>query len=156
MLKKIGTTGRRLLILSVVSAPVPLAILGIFAVNSAVDTIYKQTLRELEIIAETAKGEIDDLVNYFKGRTLDYSSDGYIRDALESLNHNVPESAKIVEELNKHLTVNKLPILPDALEVFVADYDGNIVASSDTSQVGKNCVSLHILSMDLRMCMLVM
>ncbi len=138
MISRIGSIGRKLLFLTLGCVFVPLSIIGVIAVSNETATIRKHTLIALEIIADYAEQEINDLLKYLKGRTEDFSSDGFIRDSLEKLNHNESDSSMIVAALNKHLSKNKLPIIPNAVETFVLNTEGRVAASSDTSQIGKD------------------
>lgn len=140
MFNQIGNIGRKLLALSLVSTLVPLLIIGLLAGHFAFSTINDQTLTELNIIAESTKGEFIDLFKYFKARTRDFSSDGFIKESLESFYYNQSISGTTIDKLNQHLILNKLPILTDTTEVFIMDRDGIVVASTNKSQLKKNYV----------------
>ena len=141
MFTKIGVIGRKLLFIVLFLAIVPIFVLGVIAVHHEANTIHKQTLVSLEIIAERVKGDILGLIKYYKARTQDSSSDGFIHDSLEKINSNFLNSSEIVKGLHNHLAKNKLPILENAVEVCVLDCNGKVVSSSDQSQIGGNYIN---------------
>lgn len=135
----IGNIGRKLLILSFAGTLLPLLIMGGISVFYTARTIRNQTLRELEIVAESTKGEIQDFFKYHKARIQDFSSDGFIKNSLENIYLDKPDKDETINKLSRHLLINKLPILKDILEIFIVNRDGTIIASTNSSQIGKNC-----------------
>ncbi|MFQ6618280.1 MAG: PAS domain S-box protein, partial [Fidelibacterota bacterium] len=104
--------------------------------NHEEDEIHRQTLTQLRIAADGAEAQIIEFLNYLKGRTQDFSSDGYIRDATEIINQKSGSYEQTVRSLNLHLAINKQPIIPECVETFIMDLSGRIIASSDSSHVG--------------------
>ncbi len=138
MFSHIGIIGRKLLALSLFGTMIPFIAIGWVATFYAINTIRTNTLTELEIVAESTNGEIDDLFKYLKGRVQDFSSDGFIKDSLERLNRSATESDEIAHELSRHLANNKLPIFNEALEVLVMNYEGVVVSATNTQIIGAN------------------
>ncbi|MEE9591773.1 MAG: ATP-binding protein, partial [Thermodesulfobacteriota bacterium] len=65
-------------------------------------------------------------------RTVDFSTDGFIRDTLE----NIGETP--VTALNRHLSENKMPLNPDVTAIAVADLGGDVVACTTGAMIGTN------------------
>lgn len=134
---KIGSIGRRLLLASLAFTLIPLFIIGWIAVNHETNTIREHIFVALEVIADYTGNEVLDRIKYLKGRTQDFSSDGFIRDSIEDINNHHNLDNKVLSELNLHLANNKLPIVPDAVETFVLNRNGVVVSSSNKSKIGK-------------------
>src|SRR4030042_1001731 len=71
---------------------------------------------KLLLLAEAKEGQIFAYLDSLESRTLDFSSDGFIRDSLKKINEGNPQAT---EALNEHLTKNKKKLDPHLLGVFV-------------------------------------
>ena len=93
--------------------------------------------KELEYDASKYRDHVRTLINAWLWRTIDFSSDGFIRDAAQEiiLGTGNPE---IVDKLNTHLRVNKMSLHPAMFEVSILDKSGVVVASSNDVEVGKD------------------
>jgi len=76
-----------------------------------------------------------------RGRTIDFSSDGFIRDSLETIAQRGTQSYA-VSNLNRHLKANKKLIDPQIKEIVIIGPDG-IVASSTNQRVIGNDITKH-------------
>lgn len=132
----IGILGRRLLFITLTITLVPLFAIGLLTVRHETGIISKHTLSSLEIIADYAGNEVLELINYLKGRTQDFSSDGFILDSVVKINNHGGASAKTVDDLNWHLAKNKLSIIPGAVETFIVNPAGIVIASSEPLRIG--------------------
>jgi len=74
------------------------------------------------------------------GRTIDFSSDGFIRDSLEAISRNGYQSA--VTNLNGHLKENKKTLDPHIVAIAVVDTNGKVVSSTNEAMIGMD-VSKH-------------
>ena len=98
--------------------------------------ISEQTFNILSLINNANKAVILSVVNDIRNRTADFASDGFIRDeAKRIISNNTDINA--VAALNRHLLVNKLPLDPRIYGINVVDMSGNIIASTDPSEIGK-------------------
>ena len=82
---------------------------------------------QLEIAASKLQANAHVFLEAKKGRILDFSSDGFIRDCTVKITNkrdNVPSYSK---HLNDHLVENKLPLDSSIIETFVVDLEGRII-----------------------------
>ncbi len=134
-----GRTGLRLahkltaalLLLSVV----PLAVAGTIAYGQLRTVIHAETQRTLRVAADGARATVREFLEYLKGRTLDVSTDWFIRDSVERLAAG-PGSAEALAELGQYLAVSRT-VVPETTEVFLLDPRGRVLASSDPSAIGQ-------------------
>jgi len=59
---------------------------------------------------------------------------------LNTINRNYrnPENKQIIKNLNRYLSLSKLPAFPECIETFIIDTNGKVIASSDTSNIGND------------------
>jgi len=112
---------------------------GVASVLS-VQTIKSGIQREIESkLLLYANAKVEGLLAYFdgiEGRTLDFASDGFIREQMQTiLQVGTPEA---IDALNTHLLRNKKPIDPTLVRILVMDTLGNIRASTHADDIGKN------------------
>ena len=136
--KEIGTIGIRLLVFSIVGSLLIFTIVSTLAIIYEYRQIRDDTLESLEILANSTRSEIKDLLKYLQARVTDFSSDGRIKSSLRELRAGKLDRVEITDRLNDHLTKSKLPIFPEAFAVSVLDLSGVVIASSDPMQVNKN------------------
>lgn len=78
------------------------------------------------------------LIAVNKARTIDFSSDGFIRDCTEEITRREDRLQYYTDRLNTHIIRNKQPLDPDILAVFITDLNGKIISSSEIGQIGKD------------------
>jgi two-component sensor histidine kinase len=100
--------------------------------------LKKQILQDFKAIAESKKTHIISLIQAKMGRTIDFSSDGFIRDSLEKINRGDIEKDKVVITLNKHLLVNKSPLDSYLDAIAIVNTDGIVVSSTSEKWIGKD------------------
>ncbi|TAN63162.1 HAMP domain-containing protein [bacterium] len=114
-------------------AVIPLVFISALSFYNAKTALVDATLNGLKIAAQAKKAEVLEYLSGKKGRTLDFASDGFIRDQAEfitSANTN-EEKIRASRILNTHLSVNKKPLDPEILEIRVLDLQGKIIGSSE-------------------------
>ncbi|MFQ5862826.1 MAG: HAMP domain-containing protein, partial [Candidatus Brocadiales bacterium] len=131
----------RLILFSLCISLIPTAVITTIYYLNARSTVKKQTLDWLTAVAESRRLHLLTFMKAKKGRALDFSSDGFIRDSLETINHQGPDAGLTVEELNRHLLVNKKPLDRDLVEVFVTNLDGVVVSSTNEKTIGMDMSS---------------
>lgn len=95
----------------------------------------RETLNELVLIGNIGKTVLINEIDGYRRRTVDFSSDGFIRDATKEII--VTGNAKTVEALGEHLRKNKMPLDPLIYGINILDTTGKIVASTDAGEIGK-------------------
>lgn len=110
----------------------PLLILNWISFLAAEDALKKSTLSGLYQSAEYKAGQVYLYLETLKTNTRDFSSDGFIKNALESMSGN----PSVLNSLTTHLQDNKLSTQSDLLYIDVFDTNGNIVASTNPERIG--------------------
>jgi HAMP domain-containing protein len=115
-----------------------IASLGIsyFEYRITKDIFTRNILNELATLAEAKEGQVFAYLDSIEARTIDFASDGFIREKLKEIINN--NSAQAIETLNEHLINNKKPLDKTLTGIFVADLNGKIVASTNNKEIGKN------------------
>ncbi|MFQ5956492.1 MAG: HAMP domain-containing protein, partial [Candidatus Brocadiales bacterium] len=129
----------KLLIFGLCISLIPIAIITTIYYFNARNTLKKQTLEWLTAVAESRKIHLLEFMEGRKGRVIDFSSDGFIRDSLKKINRGKSlNKDEAVIALNRHLSVNKKPLDPRIAEIAVLDTNGNVVASTSEKLIGKD------------------
>ncbi|MEE9515387.1 MAG: PAS domain-containing protein, partial [Candidatus Brocadiales bacterium] len=119
-------------------ALLPLTIAGTACYFFVRGQIRQDVFNELQVEAWGIKNNIASILGENLARIVDFSSDGYIRDSARALLLPVEKADIVRQNLNRHLEVNKRSLDPDIVEVFIVDTTGKIVASTSSSQIGKD------------------
>ena len=123
----------RLTILFISIVLIPMLFIGAISYLSARNALEQTTLAGLHAVSEFMEGKIFLYLDKLKTRTLDFSSDGYIRDSLAVIAGQ--DKKQRVEELNFHLLNNKKPLNKDILRIDVLNINGEVVASTDPQKI---------------------
>jgi two-component system sensor histidine kinase VicK len=121
-------------IILIVLIPFIFISLTIIKVNE--NSLKNQIITDLTYFAEAKEGQVFAYLDSIESRTIDFSSDGFIRDSLKEIINT--GSAKAVEALNKQLIENKKPLDKTIVGISVVDRDGKIVASTHNDEIGKD------------------
>lgn len=123
----------------VLAALIPVATLGYLSYSSAKAALEKQALEDLTLIADAREGQLYSFFELIKGRALDFSSDGFIRDAIEALrtpDARDPRGAELRKSLDTHLKRNKMPLDRSIRLISVVGVNGKVLASTDGRELG--------------------
>ncbi len=101
-------------------------------------TVKKNIFDQLEIAADESLKHVKVFLDGKRGRIIDFSSDGFVRDCTEEITLRGERVLQCTERLNTHLLVNKQPLDPDILVTFVVDLDGRVISSTENGQVGRD------------------
>ncbi len=124
----------KLLIFILCISLIPISVDATVNYLNARRTIKKETMEWMTAVAEAKKAQVLEFLEAKKGRTVDFSSDGFIRDGLETIDMDEDAAAA----LNTHLTRNKRPVDPYILRIDVVDIDGRVAASTHEAVIGQN------------------
>ena len=127
----------KLLIFALSISLIPISIIITLSYFNARSTIERQALNWLTAVAESKKVHTLSFLDSKKGRVVDFSSDGFIRDSLETIASRGTQS-DAVPSLNRHLKLNKKPLDPHIVAIAVLDINGRVVASTTEKWVGKD------------------
>ena len=134
MMKKIRNFSLRskLTTALIIVSIVPLLVLSTLFFIGSEKALKKSTLDQLSISAEYKVGEIHLFLETLKTNTIDFSSDGFIKNELQKItNENGSAQA-----LNNHLQKNKLPTQSDLVIIDIVNTEGKIVSSTSVSRIG--------------------
>jgi len=115
---------------------VTIAVVGASALTNMRRTIEQEAQNTLLFLAEAKEGQVFAYLDSLELRTIDFSSDGFIRDSLEEITTN--GSVQAVESLNQHLIKNKQSLDPTIGGIMVIDLNGKVVAATDDKEIGKD------------------
>ncbi len=117
---------------------IPIAATTIIYYFYARSALKSRILDDLEAIAESRKRHVLSLMEKMRVRTLDFSSDGFIRNSAETIIHDGNSKQHVETRLDKYLLTNKMPLSHRLLAVTIADKSGRIVASTNKKLSGKD------------------
>lgn len=114
------------------------AIFSIFIVSFLAYWINSVAMRETILNDFALTTEItEDYVNSFlasvKGRAVDFSSDGFIRDSAKAILASDPVAARV---LGAHLKKNKMSLDATIFGINVLNRSGRVIASTDEREIG--------------------
>ncbi len=98
----------------------------------------RQVMQDLTAIADSKNAYVQEFLEVKKGRTIDFCSDGFIRDSLEEINREVSLRQNNVAAMNRHLSTNKMPLEPHIAAIEVVDMDGKVEASTNETTIGRD------------------
>ncbi len=131
--------GLRLKLILLFSGLAMLIIIGSFYYLNfyLTDYLINQTVKNFQIIAEISENSYFSFIEKLKIRTVDWTSDGYIKDAVEKIiNSSGKERAQLVNELNVYLITEKMIHDPTVLIVDILDKNGVVISSSRSERLG--------------------
>src|SRR3989338_1828995 len=102
------------------------------------NTVKKNIFGQLEIAADDIKKHVNGFLEGKRGRIIDFGSDGFVRDCTEEIILKKERIQYCTDRLNTHLTLNKKPLDPDILAVFVVNLDGKLFSSTENEQIGSD------------------
>lgn len=109
-----------------------IGIISYLGYGEAKKNLKAQIFDDLVLTANTMEGSLLNFLERSKGRAIDFSSDGYIRDASQDI---ISKKAA-ASDLNEHLRQNKMSLDKTIYGIIIMDLGGRIVASTLDSEVG--------------------
>ena len=110
----------------------------VFCYFYTTNIIRKNIFDQLEVAATELHNNVKILLSGKEGRTVDFGSDGFIRDCTEKIVSKDSRGEYYINALNTHLVTNKKPLDPDILAIFVVDLDGKVISSTDIGLLGRD------------------
>lgn len=126
----------RFLIFALCISLIPVTVVTAIYYLHARNTLKRQSLEELGKIAEAKKLDVLSFMEKLKIRTLDFSSDGLIRNTLEKIIMEGDVKQGTVKGLNRYLLKYKKPVYRHLRAIIIASNDGRIVSSTQEDLVG--------------------
>lgn len=123
----------------------PTILIGTVTVGISYYYIHKTVKQDIFDQLALASNALHERVHAFlqeKRRLVFFSStDSFIKDCTEEITKRDDGVRYYTERLNTHLAINRQPVDPDILEVFIVDLDGNAISSTEINRIGKNVSS---------------
>ena len=110
-------------------------VVGVVSFNTSKTNLQTEIINNLTLLADAKEGQIYAYLDFLKSRTLDFSSDGLIKDSLVKIEKN--NSAEIVKSLNLHLQTKK-SLDSSIIGIMIVDSQGKVIASTDEKEIGKS------------------
>ncbi len=137
-MRPLSSIRARLIIFGLCISLIPISAITTVYYLNARRVIKRQTLDALTAVAESRGLHLREFMENRKNRTMDFSSDGFIRESLENINQQDFDENLVVEELNTHLLVNKKPLVRSLVAIAVMDTQGKVVASTEKTLIAKD------------------
>ena len=128
----------KLLMSFVAISIVPFAVVGSTVFFHSRDTISERIKSELNISAKGIAGKVSAFLDGKKGRTLDFCSDGIIKDGLTYYDPDDPAVDALIKNTNIHLTKNKMSLDSYLEDILVLNLKGKVVFSTNDKWLGKD------------------
>lgn len=126
----------KLLVFSLCISLIPIAAITVIYYYNSRNAIMQRIFRDFQAVAESRKLNVRTFLETIKGRTGNFSSDGFIRNSLEKITEGSDGAGETVHSLNKHLLVNKKPLDRFLRAIFITNMQGRIVSSTDEKLIG--------------------
>ena len=117
---------------------IPVAVITVVYCVKGYTALREHQVGELSLIVESKKTHLHTALNAKKGRTVDFSSDGFIRDTLEKINEDNRNRDRLIKSLNQHLTKYKRPLDTYISDIAVLNTTGVVVASTNQRWIGQS------------------
>lgn len=128
----------RLLILTLSISLIPIAVITTVYYLNARGTLKYQILEQLRAVAESKMLHVRSFMDTKRLRTIDFSSDGFIRDRLERIVRGGTFKQDPVSGLNEYLSKKKLLLDRHLIVIAIADRYGRVVSSTNEKLIGKD------------------
>lgn len=128
----------KLLFWFLVIAVIPAELTGLFGYRISQNMLKKYVYDQLSMEAEIEKKQIDSYLKLKKSMVIGFSSDGFIRDSTEKISQRDARMKHYTTSLNNHLITNKKSLDPEIISVFVTNFDGKVIASTNQDHIGKD------------------
>lgn len=126
----------KLLVFSLCISLIPIAAITVIYYYNSRNAVMQRIFKDFLAIAESRKLNVRTFLETIKGRTGNFSSDGFIRNSLEKITGGSDSAGETVHSLNNHLLVNKKPLDRFLRAIFITDMQGRVVSSTDEKLIG--------------------
>ncbi len=131
----------KLIVAFVLAAIIPVIVFYSLNYRYTKQALKNKTLNNLIFVAEVQEGFIYSFLNAIKNRTIDFSSDGFLRKGVEEmrkLDANDVRYTRLRKALIAHLRLNKRPLDKNICGICIVDLHGKIIASTDRHNVNRD------------------
>lgn len=128
----------RLVLILLIFSIIPAAFISFLLFENEKEQLKNNALRNLDTIAEVKEAQILEFLSAKRGRTVDFSTDGFISQSVSGIESTADRERRDAEgrRLGEYLRTNKQIIDVDIIEIHVLDLTGRVMASTDPSFIG--------------------
>ncbi len=101
------------------------------------DHLAKKITNDLHSVVESNIDYLDSIITYTSARTVDFASDGLIRNYTDRITAN-PDDIQYSQELNTHLIVNKQSLDRNITDIVIIDNDNIVLAATNANLINTN------------------
>lgn len=135
----------RLLIFALCISLIPITIITTIYYFHSRSALKFQIMEKLKAVAESRERHILSTMERMKVRTVDFSSDGFIRHSFERIIHGGTSGQSSVIRLNKYLSKNKLSLYRHRLiAIILLDKYGKVISSTNEKLTGMDFSSQDV------------
>ena len=104
--------------------------------------IVKQNIfDQLEIATDKLQKQVHVFLEGKRRQAIDFSFDGFISDCTKEITEKEKRREYYTTAINTHLITNTMSLNPSILELFIVDFNGKVIASTDENHIGENVSS---------------
>jgi|GEM_PF-666484 len=138
-MRTILTIKGKLILFALSISLLPIAVITTLYYHHAAHTLTGRIVTDLKAVAESRALHIQSFLETIKGRTENFSSDGFIRSCLEGIQSgDAPPQGSMATDLNKYLLINKKPLYRHISAIVIADPRGVVVSSTENKLIGRD------------------
>lgn len=101
--------------------------------------IVKQNIfDQLEMAADKLQKQVHVFLEGKKRQTIDYSLDGFLRDCTKEIAEKEKRTKHYSTAIINYLIDHKISLNPNILELFIVDFNGKVIASTDKNRIGED------------------
>lgn len=128
----------KLLTLTFCISFIPITVITTVYYFNARSSLKRQVLDQLKAVAESKRLHVRTFMEIKKVRTVDFSSDGFIRNNLAAIIRGNTLTRRRTVHLNKYLSEKKLALDRDLIAIAIVGRDGKVVSSTNEKLIGKD------------------
>ena len=103
--------------------------------------VKKNIFGQLEIATDKLQKQVHVFLEAKRRQTIDFSFDGFISDCTKEITEKEKRREHYTTAINTHLITNTISLNPNILELFIVDFKGKVIASTDESRIGEDVSS---------------
>ncbi len=128
----------KLLVFSLCISLIPIAVILTTYYLSGRNNLKYQILEKLRAVAESRRLHVQSLLEIIQARTVDFSTDGFIRSSFKKVARKETPDHDEVIRLNKYLAKYKLPLYRHLVAIALVDKYGKVLSSTNEKLIGKD------------------
>ena len=126
----------RITIAFLLTSVIPIFIVGVLTYSYVKASMEQSVFDGIHVISELKEANLFLYLDTIKTTTRNFSSDGFIRDASETIHTKTTNKEKTVKSLNHHLIKNKAPLNADILYIDILNLNGIVTSSTRQERIG--------------------